>query len=308
MVDNRNNNELSSETILVITSALGCDAHDIKDISMLKSGMTNVSYSFVVNNDRFIIRIPGEGTDLLIDRKQEASVFASISGKGLCDDPVFIDPDSGYKITRFLPDVRTCDPQNENDLILCMNRLKSFHDMRLSVDHTFDLHKHILYYESLWNKKQSSYPDYEKTKASVFALKDYIDKQDKDFVLSHIDSVPDNFLFYRGSDGNEQLQLTDWEYSGMQDPHVDIAMFCIYSMYDKKDCDRLIDIYFNYNCPPAVRIKIYCYIATAGLLWSNWCEYKGEFGIDFGEYNIRQYQYAKDFFGYVNELTGGIYG
>ena len=41
------------------------------------------------------------------------------------------------------------------------------------------------------------------------------------------------------------MQLTDWEYSGMQDPHVDIAMFCIYSLYNKEKCDRLIDIYFQ---------------------------------------------------------------
>lgn len=65
-------------------------------------------------------------------------------------------------------------------------------------------------------------------------------------MLTHIDAVPDNFLFYPSADGGqEQLQLTDWEYSGMQDPHVDIAMFCIYSLYNKEKCDRLIDIYFQ---------------------------------------------------------------
>ena len=59
--------------------------------------------------------------------------------------------------------------------------------------------------------------------------------------LTHIDAVPDNFLFY--NDGStEKLQLTDWEYSGMQDPHVDIAMFCMYSMYVKNQGDRRIDI------------------------------------------------------------------
>jgi len=82
----------------------------------------------------------------------------------------------------------------------------------------------------------------------------------------------------------------------MQDPHVDIAMFCIYAMYNKEQVDLLIDQYFNKDCKPEIRIKIYCYIAACGLLWSNWCEYKQELGIEFGEYSLRQYRYAKEYY------------
>lgn len=92
------------------------------------------------------------------------------------------------------------------------------------------------------------------------------------------------------------MQLTDWEYAGMQDPHVDIAMFCIYSLYNKQQIDQLINIYFENNCPINIHTKIYCYIATCGLLWSNWCEYKRNLGVEFGEYALRQYRYAKDFY------------
>ena len=97
------------------------------------------------------------------------------------------------------------------------------------------------------------------------------------------------------------MQLTDWEYAGMQDPHVDIAMFCIYSLYDRKQVDHLIDIYFDHNCSEEVRTKIYCYIAICGLLWSNWCEYKAHLGVEFGEYSLRQYRYAKDYYRYAVE-------
>ena len=115
---------------------------------------------------------------------------------------------------------------------------------------------------------------------------------EKDWCLTHIDAVPDNFLFTVDGD----IRLIDWEYAGMQDPHVDIAMFCIYSLYDKKEVDRLIDIYFEGKCSRDVRIKIYCYISACGLLWSNWCEYKRNLGVEFGEYSLRQYRYAKDYY------------
>lgn len=81
----------------------------------------------------------------------------------------------------------------------------------------------------------------------------------------------------------------------MQDPHVDIAMFGIYSLYDREHMEQLIDAYFPEGCSKRIRTKIYCYIAVGGLLWSNWCEYKEKLGNSFMEYATHQYQYAKEY-------------
>ena len=302
-------NQLKSDAIQTIAEALDCGEQDVREITVLKKGMTNRSFLFSVNGTKYIMRIPGEGTDQLINRKQEAEVFRTISGLGLCDDPVYINPENGYKITRYLEGIRVCDSESIPDLKRCMEKLRGFHEMKLTVPHTFDIFGQIEFYESLWEGNPSIYRDYAKTKANALYLRSYIDQQEKDWCLTHIDAVPDNFLFHtpEGSK-NEQLQLTDWEYSGMQDPHVDIAMFCIYSLYDKQQCDKLIDLYFNDSCPDATRAKIYCYIAVCGLLWSNWCEYKRKLGVEFGEYSLRQYRFAKDFYRYAKELieqTGG---
>ena len=51
------------------------------------------------------------------------------------------------------------------------------------------------------------------------------------------------------------------------------------------------------RCTPETRLKIYCYIAAAGLLWSNWCEYKRRMGVEFGEYADFQYECAKKYYG-----------
>ena len=293
-------NHLQSDAIHTICEALGCSVSDITDISVLKKGMTNRSFLFSVKGSKYIMRIPGEGTDKLINRRQEAEVYRAISGLGLCDDPVYINPDNGYKITAFLENVRVCDPSSEADLKRCMKKLRGFHEMRISVGHTFDICRQIEFYESLWDGAPSIYRDYLRTKEKVLSLCDYVESLDHDWCLTHIDAVPDNFLFYgygdSGDSSDEQLQLTDWEYAGMQDPHVDIAMFCIYSLYNRQECDRLIDIYRS------TRTKIYIYIAMCGLLWSNWCEYKRKLGVEFGEYNLRQYRYAKDFYRAAKEM------
>lgn len=298
-------NHLKSKELDVIAGIFGVTPDDITDISVLKKGMTNRSFLFSVNGEKYIMRVPGEGSDQLVNRAQEAAVFRAISGRDLCDDPVYINPENGYKITRYLEGVRNCDPFDTGDLDRCMKKLKDFHAMHLEVEHSFDLFGHIEYYEELRGNSPSMYKDYQKTKANVMGLKEIIDGMEKDFCLTHIDAVPDNFLFC--DDGNgENLQLTDWEYAGMEDPHVDIAMFAIYAMYDRECVDRLIDIYFEGGCDRAVRAKIYCYVAACGLLWSNWCEYKHNLGVEFGEYSLKQYRYAKDYCRYAKELIAEL--
>ena len=310
-------NQLKSEVLDVIAQVFHCGTEEITDIEVLKKGMTNRSFLFTCRGGKYIMRVPGEGTDKLIDRRQEAEVYKTISGKGLCDDPVYIDPETGYKITKYLEGVRVCDAESEEDLQRCMSKLRSFHEMGLKVDHEFDIFGQIEFYESLWEGQSSVYRDYRAVKEKVLSLRPYIEAHAAEKVLTHIDAVPDNFLFYQDGSGAELLQLTDWEYAGMQDPHVDIAMFCIYSMYDKEQVDRLIGLYFGKESvmPEAeaggadplssvsaeIVTKIYALIAACGLLWSNWCEYKQHLGVEFGEYSLRQYRYAKEYYRYAAE-------
>ena len=279
----------------MISERLHVPADKITDIRMMKKGLTNRSYRFQCGGETYIVRIPGEGTDRLINRAREAAVYRAIAGRGLCDDPVYLDPDSGIKITAYLPDARACDSRNPDDLKRCMELLRSFHEMGLQTDHDFDLFRQIDFYESLWSGAVSAYPDYPAVKASVLGLRTYIEDHVERRCLAHIDAVPDNFLFYRRPGGGTELQLTDWEYAGMQDPYVDLAMFCIYSGYEKPETDALIDLYFGGGCSIETRRKIYAYMAVCGLLWSNWCEYKRQCGVEFGAYALRQYRYAKEY-------------
>ena len=299
-------NNLQAGAIAAICKVFGVQPVEVTDIAVLKKGMTNRSFLFSVRGGQYIMRIPGEGTDKLINRRQEAQVYAAISGKGLCDDPVYINAETGYKITKYLPGVRTCDPENEEDLRRCMAKLREFHRMHLQVEHRFDLWGQIVFYESLWPSPQSMYRDYSETKAAGLGLKPWLDAQPKEECLTHIDAVCDNFLFTPDNCHSEpsrtmawesapSSQLTDWEYAGMQDPHVDLAMFAVYSAFDRAKLDHLIDLYFEGQCPRETRIKIYCYAAACGLLWSNWCEYKSSLGVEFGEYSLWQYRAAKEY-------------
>ena len=282
---------IDAEIISAIAKTLFVDEYEIRDVSALKKGMTNNSYKFRCGEKQFVLRIPGTGTDKLIDRAMEKEVYASLNGLGFCDNVLFFDSETGLKLTEYWEASRVCDANNAGDVEKCMKKLRQVHEANISVDHEFDLFERIDYYEKLRNGKVSTYEDYADTKDNVYELKRYIDAQNKEFVLSHIDAIPDNFLMI-----GDDIRLIDWEYAGMADPHIDIAMFAVYSFYDRARIDKLIDFYFMRECGIDVRHKIYCYVAACGLLWSNWCEYKRLAGADLGKYSKIQYGYAKDYY------------
>ena len=290
------NEILNSDLMNIIKDTIGCEISKIMNIQPLKKGMTNRSFSFEVDSKRYIMRVPGEGTEKLINRKHEYDVYQAIKDENICDPVIYMNPENGYKITEYIHDAHACDSTDFSDVSKCMNKLRSFHNKKLVVNHTFDVFEELEKYESYWQGMPSIYRDYKTTKVHIYELKEFVDAQPKEWGLSHIDSVPDNFLF-----SDDELYLIDWEYAGMQDQHIDIAMFAIYSLYDREDVEKLIDAYFDGQCKDLVRIKIYAYIAICGLLWSNWCEYKRNLGVEFGEYSLKQYRYAKEYYRIVKE-------
>lgn len=289
-------NQLDAEIIELISEELAVEPEEIMDIFVLESGKTNRSFRFVAKDKQYIMRIPGEGTGELINREHEYMVYKLLKGRKISDRVVYMSPENGYKISEFIEGARSCDPHDRSDVIACMAKLREFHDNKLEVDHVFDMFGKIDYYEELRGETPSKYEDYEETKEKIKELENMIADFPKEWILSHGDSVPGNFLF-----ADEEVYLIDWEYAGMQDPHIDIAMFALSAMYSREELDQLLADYFVEGYTQEIKYKIYAYMAVGGLLWSNWSEYKEVFGVEFGEYSLRQYEYAKEYYDIIQE-------
>lgn len=293
---NEENLTLKSPILEDISKKLNCKVEDISDLTLTKKGMTNRSFSFVLGKQKYIMRLSGEGTNLLINRANEKITYELIKDLHISDEIIVFDLNKGYKLTKFINNVHNCDVNNFNEVERCMKVLRFFHNKKLKSNYIFDLFERIEYYEELWGDNLSTYDDYSEVKAKIYRLKDFIDKLNPNYSLCHIDAVSDNFLF-----SDDGIKLIDWEYAAMQDPHVDIAMFAIYAIYDFNQINKLIDLYFEGQCDETTKTKIYAYIAICGLVWSNWCEYKKTLGVEFGQYTLAQYRYAKDYYKKVSE-------
>ncbi len=270
---------------------------EITELRCLKAGMTNKSFIFknsaISDDAHFICRIPGKGTELLINRENEYNSYAAIKELNLAENIVFMDPKTGYKISKYYENSRNADFTEPEELRLCMERLRFLHESNIRVKHDFDVRERMEYFENLCGGN-ILFQDYDDVKRRMDALLSMVEGFDRKKTLCHIDPICDNFLFVKNGN-HAKIRLIDWEYSGMADPLIDIAMCAIYSYFNKEESDALIEIYLQRKASDAELFLYYSYMALGGFLWTLWAIYKSNLGEIYGDYTLKMYRYAKDF-------------
>lgn len=300
--DSRYQTHSDNKAMELVAEVFEVPESEIQDIRCLKSGMTNKSFLFQVDNRHYICRIPGLGTELLINRSEEAQVYDVIAPLNLSEHIVYINGRTGYKIAKYYEGARNSRADDWGDVEQCMETLHKLHASGLQVDHEFNIRERISFYERLCSSHGGTlFEDYDMVHGWMEELMDRLDGLRRKKVLAHIDSVADNFLFLP----NGTVRLIDWEYAGMCDPLIDVAMCAIYSYYDEEATERLISIYFSQLGREATaqeRLSIYAHMALGGFLWSLWAVYKSSVGEEFGEYTLIMYRYAKRYYRKIKKL------
>ena len=291
--DTRYQTRSDNEAMELIAKVFQIPESEIHDIRCLKAGMTNKSFLFQVNNKHYICRIPGPGTELLINRKEEKAVYDTVMPLNITEHIIYFNGDTGYKIAEYYEGARNADAANWDDMKKCMNILKRLHNSGLTVSHHFNMRERIQFYENLcYSHNGIPFEDYQEVRGWMAELLDRLDALNRPELLSHLDGNVDNFLFLP----DDTIRLIDWEYAGMCDPLVDIAMAAIYSYYNETDVDRLIETYLDRAPSAEERLAVYSYVALGGFLWSLWAVYKSAIGEEFGEYTLIMYRYAKTYY------------
>lgn len=291
--DPRYQNHSDNQALELVSEIFQIPESNIYNIRCLKSGMTNKSFLFQIHNRHYICRIPGPGTELLINRQQECEVYKRIAPLKLSEHIVYMDKKTGYKIAEYYEGARNSCSDNWEDMRACMKELRRLHESQLTVDHDFDIRERISFYETLCIAHGGTlFEDYEMVRGWINELMNRLDKLNRPKTLSHIDSNPDNFLILP----DNSVRLIDWEYAGMCDPLIDISMCAIYSYYDETEMEHLMELYFERTPTEEERFVIYSYAALGGFLWALWAVYKSALGEEFGEYTLIMYGYAKKYY------------
>lgn len=309
-----------SEAMELVSKIMGIPERDIINIRCLKAGMTNKSWLFTVaeqlevgeyRGQSFICRIPGAGTELLINREQEGEVYRQVGGLGITEDIIYFDKKTGYKISRYYEGARNADFRKKEEREACMSLLKKLHHSGIQLDHDFDIRERLHYYEELCLREGREIPfeDYPKIRMEAEEVLQYLEGKERPKTICHVDSVQDNFLFTR-----EGLRMIDWEYAGMADPLMDIAMSAIYSYMSFEEAEELLREYLEApeaetgreeKAESVKKMELFrivtAYMGLGGLLWSLWCVYKISLGESFGDYTLKMYRYFKNAYKILKE-------
>ncbi len=271
----------------------------ITGIRCLKAGMTNKSFLFCVNGSRYICRVPGPGSELLINRKQEAAVYQAVKQLGITEQVIYMNDKTGYKIAEYYEDSHNARTDHWEEMERCVDLMRLLHTSGIRVGHSFDIRERIGYYEALCRGSGGMlFEDYEEVRGWMDWLLDQLDAIKRPRCLCHIDANHENFLFLK--DGS--LRLLDWEYAGMADPLIDISMCAIYAYYGEAETDRLLRLYLKREPEEEERFVTYAYAALGAFLWSIWGIYKSALGHEFGEYTLIMYRYAKKYYRKLRKL------
>lgn len=271
-----------------LASIFNVSTSDIKLLTPLFGGMSNDNFTFEINGRKYVVRVPTKASNVVVNRHNEAKCYEQLEQYDFVDELVFIEPDTGFKITRYIENVGNCDHNNQTHVKHSIELMKAFHDLNLQVEHRFDFLEYINKFESLCDHNPP-FEDYTLQKQNAVRLLNFVNSLEKKDCLTHIDFTSANIIMRTDTDP----VFIDMEYAGMQDPHVDIGMFITYAGYSKKQADELIAMYFGKTPDSDTIHKIYAYIALSGILWTAWSQWREESGADFGEYPLKQYTYAR---------------
>ena len=215
----------------------------ISDIQRM-GGLTNRTYLITLENKKYVVRIPGEGTEELIDRKNEKISTELACSIGIDTKLYFFDSQTGEKVTKFIEHSQTMHPETmreEKNIVLVAKTLKELHTSGVDTRVSFDVIDMAESYEKfILANGGYMYDDYDDVKAYINQVKSkYLPNVIK--TPCHNDPLCENWILQN----SENMYLIDWEYAGMNDPMWDVADVSIEAEFDY-DMDKfLLDSYLG---------------------------------------------------------------
>ena len=251
-------------------------------------GMTNHSYKVSMNNgEEYLVRVPGEGTEEMINREDERKSTELACSLGI-DSKLLYFGDDGTKVMRFIH-----DPQPMNSEVLRRKEIiaqaahifQKLHTCGVNTGVRFEVFEMANLYESIIQKSGVLfYDDYLSVKKTVMDIKGEIDKEgETQKVPCHNDSLVDNWVL----DGHGKLFLIDWEYSGMNEAMWDLSCLSIEADYSNEEDVELLHVYYGRSVTKDEERKFIAAKIYVDYLWTLWgltrVPYDGDFMQDYAD-------------------------
>jgi len=233
------------------------------------AGLTNRNYKVTIGSERFVLRIPGEGTSEYINRRHEAVAARIAAEAGVNAEVLFFDENDGLMLTRFVDGALTMNGERFKDpgaVARAAQAFRRMHDCGKSFGTEFNLFQKMDEYLGYLRRKQARIPDgYAEVQREAEAVRAALNGRPAALRPCHCDPLAENFL-----DTGARTFIIDWEYAGNNDPMWDLGDVSVEASFGPDQDAALLEAYFAGRPPPAQVGRMVMYKAMCDLLWTLW--------------------------------------
>lgn len=233
--------------------------------------MTNHSYKVTRDNgSEYLVRIPGEGTEEMINRLDERKSTELGCRLGIDSNLLYFD-DGGCKVMKFIKDPKTMNAKvmkRESVIKQAADIFKKLHSCGEDTHVRFEVFEMADMYEKIIRENHVSlYDDYSDVKNKVMTIKNEMEEKfGVERVPCHNDSLLGNWVL----DTDDKLWLIDWEYSGMNDPMWDLSCSSIECDYSELEDDKLLSYYYGREYTEEEKRRFIASKLYVDYLWTLW--------------------------------------
>jgi thiamine kinase-like enzyme len=279
----------------------------------LSGGITNHNYLCTAGGKKYVLRIPGAGTNTFINREYELSNSIAAARAGVFPEILGIVKSEGIMVIPFIEgetlhtDTVAAEIESpDSHIVKIISEVRRFH-AKAVFDHVTDVFDMTRKYIRMARDMNAFFPD---DFGRILSISEKIEKameRDKPAATAcHNDLLPENFII----DPQGKLWILDWEYGGMNDPYFDLGDFVVEHSLSAAQQKTVIETYCGeYLHHRFCRMMLHR--LTADLWWCQWAMIQDKISkidFDFYTYGLGRYSrfrdncYSRDFNSWIEAV------
>jgi thiamine kinase-like enzyme len=237
------------------------------NVSALSGGLTNENYLVLAGGQKYVVRIPGQSTELLsIDRENEVYNTKAAASTGIGPRVLEHIPDLEVMVLEFIPGPTMSAQSLQSDRMArrMAESFKKLHSAPRFLE-DFDMFRLIEYYLRIVDQHQVTIPpDYRDRLPLLAEIERSVRVGALPSVSCHNDLLCENFI-----DDGRWLRIVDYELSGNNDPCFDLGNTAQEASFDDHLREVLCEAYFGRpDLQQLARMNLFALMSDVG--WTLW--------------------------------------
>lgn len=234
------------------------------------AGMTNRNYLVTVEGARYVVRIPGDGTEEYVDRKADEQASRLVEEIGVGVPVVHYDAAAGIQITRFIEgsrDMRVPGVLDDMDVVRRAGQVfKKLHSCGRKFVNEFDEKDVAREYTDILQSKGATLPEgYAEAQKNAESIRKVLRDTCAQRVPCHNDPAPENLL-----DDGKRAYIIDWEFAGNNDAFWDLGDFSVEADFTPEQDAVFLEAYCGRTPTEAETARLQLQKSLVFLLWTLW--------------------------------------